>query len=160
MFDLVWMFIKNPMTLFVIFAAVVVLAGIFFAAGPKAVLKLLVEPRLWLIGLLAAGMLGYQHLAKENADLKAKVEQQASIDRAHDDALKAIRSRQSRQKERQRQSDRLTGVIDDAEPGTAYDAVLDEIDAIQKGGTAAPDGVAKLPAPDGMPVQPDGVVRP
>lgn len=157
MFGLLWMFLSNPMTVLVALALVVILIGLVGVLGVPRTLKIVSDPRVVLAALLVAGVLGYVHLSQENQKLKAEIAQTKVVDRAQDDALRAIRSRIAKREVRQKQTDRITRIIVNSEEGKAHDAVLDEIARIQQGGAVDEPSPVVDGVRDG---DPDGMVRP
>jgi thiol:disulfide interchange protein len=161
MFGLLWVFLTNPMTLLVVFGLVAAAGVLFAVAGPAKALKFLLDVRVLLIAALAAGVLGYAHLAKQNQKLGEQIATQKVETRTTTDAAATIRKRATSRAVRTVEKDRLSGAIEHAQPGQAQDDVMDEIASLQGNTAASAAPPAPRTNPDGVQHdKPDGAVRP
>lgn len=159
MLGFLFAFLKNPMTILSIIAAVAVLAAMFFAA-PKTFAKIAFDTRTWLVVILIAMVSGYTHLSKQNTELQQKVEAAREVTEAKDDALATVRVRQKAKTKRQVERERISETIEKAEPGHAYDDALDEIAKLQAEAAPAPAPKQSLVDRLRNDRKPDGVVHP
>lgn len=163
MFDLVFMFFRNPMTLLVMVLAVAALVGTFIIR-PEVARKIALDGRTWVILAVIGGVAGFHHLTQENKRLEAKIQTAEHVEDAKADAVRTIREHHARKVIRQTETERLNEIIDNAPPEQAHDVVLDEIARLQGDPVVAPDpgaGVPPVLEPGGLPdTAPDGVVVP
>lgn len=127
MISLLLHMLLTPYALYGVLALAVIAAGIYFTAGPAALLKIATDIRTWFAIAAVLAVLAFAHQEQANADLKQQIATAAQQTTATTDGAKTTQLRVDQQTKRASQSQRIHQVIAQAPPEQAEDAVLDQI---------------------------------